>query len=333
MTSKQEIVDAMNGEHEGAPPPALFSQTATFGQMAACGAGWPEANFDAEKMAELALQPSRMFGFATVRIPFDITAEAERLGCTVDCDAKGRQPAVTGSPWMTDDLDDLPDLMPADEFVEDGRCAMHIEVARRLSEEHPELFLTSCMVGPSGVAGFLMGMENFMMASFMEPEAAARWVAAVTPHQCEYAKALSEASDNVFMITEGAEEVGTPEMFDLFYRYESKVFASMKGSFSVAHCCGTTGKILEKLAAIGSTALSVESHGDPQSIADRVGGKVVLVGGVDPVRTLMQGTPEDVVESAWRAADAGYRLVTPECGVPPQTPDGNLLALSRYRDA
>ncbi|MBP5203259.1 MAG: methylcobamide--CoM methyltransferase, partial [Candidatus Methanomethylophilaceae archaeon] len=98
-------------------------------------------------------------------------------------------------------------------------------------------------------------------------------------------------------------------------------------------CCGTTGKVLEKLAAMGSTALSVESHGDPQSIVDRVGDKVVLVGGVDPVRTLMQGTPEDVMESAWRAADAGYCLVTPECGVPPVTPNENLLALSKYRDA
>ena len=87
MTSKQEIIDAMNREHEGTPPPALFSQTATFGQMDACGARWPEANFDAEKMMVLALQPSEMFGFATARIPFDITAEAERLGCDVDRDA------------------------------------------------------------------------------------------------------------------------------------------------------------------------------------------------------------------------------------------------------
>ncbi|MBR7006531.1 MAG: hypothetical protein IKH98_06540 [Candidatus Methanomethylophilaceae archaeon] len=333
MTSKQEIIDAMNREHEGTPPPALFSQTATFGQMDACGAGWPEANFDAEKMAELALQASRMFGFATVRIPFDITAEAERLGCTIDRDAKGRQPAVIDTPWKTEDVGEPPELMPVDEFIEGGRCAMHIEVTRRLSKEHPELFLTSCMIGPGGVAGYLMGMENFMIASFMDPEATAKWVAAVTPYQCEYAKALSEASDNVFMITGGAEEIASPDMFDLFNGFESKVFACMKDSFSVAHCCGTTSKVLEKLAAMGSNALSVESHDDPQSIADRIGDKVVLVGGVDPVGTLMQGTPEEVRKSAWRAADAGYCLITPECGVPPVTPNENLLALSRYRDA
>ena len=82
MAMKSEIVDAMDGLDAGSPP-AVFTQSGTVSQMDACGCRWPEANFDIDKMIELALQMSRQYGFDTVRIPFDITAEAEGLGATV----------------------------------------------------------------------------------------------------------------------------------------------------------------------------------------------------------------------------------------------------------
>ena len=65
---------------------------------------------------------------------------------------------------------------------------------------------------------------------------------------------------------------------------------------------------------------------------DRVSDRVVLVGGVDPVRTLLQGTPEDVRASARRFAEIGYPVIAPECGVPPMTSNENLSALARYRE-
>ena len=107
--------------------------------------------------------------------------------------------------------------------------------------------------------------------------------------------------------------------------------SSIRHSFSTVHSCGETKGVLEDLASLGGTALSVETSRDPQGIFDRVSDKVVLVGGVQPVRCLLQGTPEDVRASARRYAEIGYPVIAPECGVPPMTPDENLLALSRYR--
>ncbi|MBR2255180.1 MAG: hypothetical protein IJ856_05145 [Candidatus Methanomethylophilaceae archaeon] len=93
MNGKDEIVDAMDGVGDSHPP-ALFTQTGTVPMMDACGCSWPEANFDADMMVRLALQPSELFGFATARVPFDITAEAERLGCTVNPGTRFSQPSV-----------------------------------------------------------------------------------------------------------------------------------------------------------------------------------------------------------------------------------------------
>lgn len=331
MNTKNEIVAAMSGE-DSTHPPAIFSQTGTVGMMDSCGACWPEANLREDKMIELALQPSKMFGLATARVPFDLTAEAERLGCSINAGDKGTQPAVTGSPWNTGEVGEFPDLMSVDEFVSGGRCAAYISTAERISKEHPELFLTGSVIGPVELACHMLGMENFIMAGFMDPEPSVKWTEKLAPYQSAYAERMSEACDNVFVITEGAEDILSPDMFELYYPSESKVFSSIKDSFSTVHVCGQTDSILERLAEIGATAMSVECHGDPQSVYDRVGDKIVLAGGVPPIDVLLQGTPSDIVAAAKKAADVGYHVITPECGVPPITPNDNIQALSGYRE-
>jgi len=332
MTTKDEIIDAMKRTGD-THPPAIFSQTGTTQLMDACGCYWPEANFELDKMVELALQPSKQFGFATARIPFDITVEAERLGCELSMGGKDRQPAVMGSPYNTGEILDPPDLMPVEDYLSGGRIRMYLDAAERISEEHPELFLTACMIGPMSVASYLTGMENFLMGMFISPEACLAWNKKLLPYQCEYAKALSEACDNVFLITEGSQDTMPADLFDSFVRpFDSKVIASIDKSFSTVHNCGDTSEVLEDLASLGSTALSVETSADPQGVFDRVSDKIVLVGGVDPIKCLLQGTPEAVKESARRYAAIGYPVIAPECGVPPLTRNENLAALASYRE-
>ncbi len=332
MNSKQEIVDAMNGENKGQAPPALFSQTGTVELMQSCGASWPDANYSEDAMIKLALQPSERFGFATARIPFDLTAEAERLGCEVSRGDSKRQPAVTGSPWWNESIEEPPEFMPVEEFLSEGRCSMYVHVAERIAKEHPDFFLTSSLVGPIELAGHMVGFENFIMGTFMNPDMAFKWIDKMVPYQSTYASALSEVSDNVFVITEGAEDVMDPDTFSTFAPYEKTTFDSIKDSFSVAHVCGMTDTVVEYLPDLGSTAVSVESHGNPQSVYDRVGDRTILVGGISPIDTMMQGSPEDVRRSALEADGAGYSVIMCECGVPPQTPNANLEALAKYRD-
>ena len=331
MNTKQEIVDAMNGENRGSAPPALFSQTGTEGLMSACGSAWPEAVYDEDAMVTLALQPSERFGYATVRIPFDLTSEAERLGCEMSRGSRGIQPSVVCSPWRSETLEGPHDLMPVDEFLSEGRCSIHVHAAERISREHPELFLTSCINGPLETALLMVGAENLIMGLFTDPDAVTAWVRAVTPYECEYARAMSEVSDNVFVISEVAEDIFPPDSFPVFAPFEGEVYSNIRESFSTAHVCGETAHVIPGLIDLGPTALSVLSNGDPEGMAERYGDKVVLVGGVDPIKVLMQGSPGDVRASAARAAEAGYPVIAPECGVPPQTPDANLGALADYR--
>ena len=63
-----------------------------------------------------------------------------------------------------------------------------------------------------------------------------------------------------------------------------------------------------------------------------MGKEIVKLGGVRPVDTLMMKKPEDVLAEAKHAAGIGFDIIAPECGVPPQTPNDNLMALAHYRE-
>ena len=336
MNTKQEILDALDGRGSSdLPPPAVFTQTGTIGQMDACGSSWPEANFDPNRMADLALQMSRMFGFATVRVPFDLTAEAGTLGADVFPGRRDSQPSVRGSPYRATgfELGQPPEgMMSPDEFVSTGRCAMIADVVDRMSREHEDLFITAGMVDPAGIAGHLVGMENLMMGYMMEPEMARSWVDAMVPYSCAYAERLSEHADNILIIGSASMDVNTVEMYgDLTERQLSRVLSSVS-CFSTVHSCGRTLEVADSLARIGADGLSLEASADPVAYLERVAGRCRMFGSVNPIRTILMGTPDDVRSEARTYAGLGFDVITPECGVPPRSPDGNLYALAHYRD-
>ena len=333
MNTRDEIIDALKGDRGDMAPPAIFTQTGTVAQMDNCGCSWPEANFDAAQMAELSIQPSRMFGFATAKGPFCITVESSRFGADLNPGEKNAQPSVAGSPFFSDvEIPDVPEFMSPDEYVSGGRCAMVIEAAAKVRKEHPELFTIAGCIDPFSVSYLLTGVDNFLMGLLMDPDRCDAWVSAITPHLTEYVKVLSENADDVQIIAEASSEIMPPECFEQFVAVPVRKMVSAAKGFTTIHACGETSDVLEDLAGLGEDGLSVESINGAEEIYERVSGKVRLIGGIPPVSMLLQGKPDAIVANAKRYSDLGYALITPECGVPPMTPNANLEALAHYRE-
>ena len=104
MTPRDRVLAAMNKESLDRPPVAIFTQSATLGQMEKVGAAWPEAHKDAELMAKLGAAQAEMFGFECARAPFCLTAEAERLGCNVDPGKINSTPMIKKHPFKFTDV-------------------------------------------------------------------------------------------------------------------------------------------------------------------------------------------------------------------------------------
>jgi [methyl-Co(III) methylamine-specific corrinoid protein]:coenzyme M methyltransferase len=73
-TPKEGLARVLNKQPVDRMPAVSVTQTGTVEQMEACGAFWPEANEDAEKMATLSEAGHTEIGFEAVRVPYDISA-------------------------------------------------------------------------------------------------------------------------------------------------------------------------------------------------------------------------------------------------------------------
>ena len=334
MNTRDEIIDAMEGRRSELPPPAVFTSTATVSQMDSSGCSWPEANFDPQKMVGLSLEMHRRFGFASVRLPFSICVEAKVHGCELGEGKKDTPPSIMSSPYAGKGaLQEVPDLMPVDEFLSSGWVASVLEAASLL-QKHDEVFKTVSIDGPFSVAEFLAGAENMIMGLLMEPALVDRWISSMIPYQEAYASRVTELCDNVMVIEEADTSILPPEYFEevIGSKLPSVINRAMKSSFCSLHSCGDTISVVDQLSALGEDLISCEASEAPRAYTERIHTKCRVLGSVNPVRILMQGKPLDVLEAAARSVEAGFDLIGPECGVSPLTSDENLLMLANYRD-
>ncbi|AKB27478.1 Methylcobamide:CoM methyltransferase MtaA [Methanosarcina siciliae C2J] len=81
---RDRFLNTLHGKAVDKIPVLSVTQTGTVELMRKSGAAWPDAHFDAEKMADLALSAHTCAGLEAVRYPFCLTVLSEALGCKVN---------------------------------------------------------------------------------------------------------------------------------------------------------------------------------------------------------------------------------------------------------
>ncbi|MDR3281996.1 MAG: MtaA/CmuA family methyltransferase [Candidatus Methanoplasma sp.] len=335
LTPKQRINAALKLEDLDRPPVAIFTQSATIGQMDKTGAAWPEAHKDATLMAKLGAAQADLFGFECVRVPFCLTAEAERLGCKVQVEKKDAAPMLKAHPFkfdpMTGEYDSPSALMSPEEFLKGGRPAEAMKAIGILTKSHPDYAIVAGNTGPFTLTGHMINTENMVFGMMMAPEEVSKWVDAVNPLVKVYTQALSDAGADVIQMSEpsGSTDMLAPDMFnDAAGKYVKTSLAAVKDAFSILHICGDTYPILDAMIETGVTGMSIEEKVDPFKATDKVKKRAALIGNVGSVRPLFQGTPQDVTEAALNSAKAGFDVISSGCGIAVATTDANMQALA-----
>ena len=121
--------------------------------------------------------------------------------------------------------------------------------------------------------------------------------------------------------------------------YEKKVIDAVRSARDIpvyTHTCGAIGDRLELMAASGTSGIDTL---DPPplgtvDLADarrRTFGRLFLKGNVDPVNTVLFGTPDDVLAAARdrieTAGPGGGYILSTACSVPPTAAPANITAL------
>ncbi|MDD2626999.1 MAG: uroporphyrinogen decarboxylase family protein [Candidatus Methanomethylophilus sp.] len=340
MNSKEAILEAMAGHRTAVPPAAVFTQSATMDLMDRTGCSWPEAHSDPDRMVGLALGISRFCGMYSARVPFCVSAEAERLGCRVRIGGRTAGPMVVASPYAPADRSfgtvvDPPELMSEEEFSTGGRTAVILAALEKLHRQHGgDLAVVAGVTGPLTLLTQLLGAEPMLYSMVTAPASIRAWMVRLEPLLSGYIQRLSDAGADIVQMAEASAspDLIAPVDFRRFAGDYLGCLTGVKGAYTSLHICGEATAIIENMVLTGVDALSLDSHVDPLVAAAVVHGRAVLIGNVGPIRALMTGTPTEVKQDARAAATAGFGIIAPGCGIPVTTPTANLQALAHYAE-
>jgi MtaA/CmuA family methyltransferase len=105
-----------------------------------------------------------------------------------------------------------------------------------------------------------------------------------------------------------------------------------KGSQARLHICGNTRRILTPMGELGCAIVDLDAPTPMGEARTQMGPSITLLGNIDPVRVLRNGTPAAVTSALAEChAQVGPRyIVGAGCEVPRDTPPDNLAALVAY---
>ncbi len=332
MTPRERVLAALRMEELDRPPVAVFTQSATIGQMEALGVYWPEAHSDPRLMAKLSAGQADILGFEAVRATFCLTSEAEVLGAEVDPGKQNSQPMLKSHPFKgAYKAKEEPDLLAPEDVVSQGRPKVILDAVEILVKEYGDRYpVIAGNTGPFTLAGHLVDTENLVFGIIMSPDEVGKWVKAAAEITDYFSQALSDAGADVIQMSEPTAscDLLSPEMFEEFAApYLQGGYKKLKGAMSCLHICGNTYPILDQMISTGANALSIEEKVDPVKAVEKVAGRVPLVGNVGVVHPLLQGTPEDCIQHGKAVAASGINVVSPGCGLSALISNENLMAL------
>ena len=326
-TPKERLARVLTQKTVDRMPAISVTQTGTVEQMEAVGAFWPQANDNAEVMAKLAEAGHTVIGFEAVRVPFDISAEAEFFGCGIKAGTKEQQPSV--SSHCVKDMSDVERLKNFN--ITQGRIATICKAINILADKYgKELPIMASMLGPFSLAQHMNG-DDWFMAIMTDEDFASALMNLATEFNVSYAKKMVEnGADTMVIIDPTASAMLIGDVY-----YEKYVVPAHKKIVDamhelnvpvVLHICGDTTMSLELMESSGVDAISVDQSVDVATAKSKVK-KAVIIGNLDPVAALWKGSPDSIKAVSQKAFDAGVDLLAPGCGIVSMTPNANLQAM------
>lgn len=191
------------------------------------------------------------------------------------------------------------------------------------------------MEGPCGAAADLRGINALMVDFYDDPVFVRDLFAFVFEVGMSFARAQVEAGADIIGIGDPAASLVGPKLYQEFvWSYEKMMVEGLHalGAIARLHICGNTRRILKDIGRLGCDFVDLDSMAPMAEARERLGPGQVVLGNLDPVRDLRNGTPQSVyaeVAECHRQAGPRY-IVGAGCEVPRDTPAANVHALVRY---
>jgi uroporphyrinogen decarboxylase len=224
--------------------------------------------------------------------------------------------------------------------LRDRRMPLHLEGLRLLRREFGDsVCITGRVAAPFTAVGLVIGVEAAFLLMLEEPDLFREWMVWAERVTAMWAQAQVEAGAHALWV---GDCLATSKFIPLDGLREFALEPAAKtasaiarlGAFSFYHGNETRADYLLAAASdLEVSAINVGEHADLAGIKSAIGGKRCLMGNLDPIAVLQNGTEAHVIEETKRLVNAaktggGYIFCTGE-GIPHNTPPANVSACVR----
>lgn len=289
---------------------------------------------DYRVLAEGQLRTAEEFDLDYVSVISDPAREAADCGARIAF-FEDQPPAIIEEHARLADVADLPGLRIPDPL---GGGRMHDRVkgvALLRQRVGGEKLVEGWIEGPIAQAADLRGLNTILVDLIDSPQFVRDLFEFVVELELRFARAQVEAGADIIGVGDAAASLVGPGLYDEFvWPYEKRLVDGLHamGTRVRLHICGNTRPILESMGRLGCEIVDLDFKAPMALGRERMGPGQVLLGNINPVATLRDGTPESV-----RAAvadchhQAGSRFVVGAgCEVTRDTPLENLRAMVDY---
>lgn len=217
-----------------------------------------------------------------------------------------------------------------------GRMHDRVKAAALFKEKvKNEKLIEGWIEGPCAEAADLRGINNIMLDFFDDPQFITDLFEFVLQMELRFAKAQIDAGVELMGVGDAAASLIGPKLYEQFVLpFEKKMVDSLHkmGAKVRLHICGNTRKILVGMGRLGCDIVDLDYLSPVSEGRAAMGDKQVILGNINPVKVLRDGTPKDVFRELEKChKEAGERyIVGAGCEVPRSTPQENMFAMRDY---
>ncbi|MDV0447071.1 Uroporphyrinogen decarboxylase [Methanosarcinaceae archaeon Ag5] len=322
--TRRTLAAVLGGRVDYVPPANPLAQT-TVELMKHVGASWPKAHYDAKMMADLAAAPYDVCGIEAARPQFDISLEAEVLGCPLDWNKPDRPPVAAHA------YTDPKEVTWADDLANAKRVPVVLEAISILRERYSGMLpIIPVITAPFTVAGHIAGVENLVRWTRTDPEKAHAFIDAATDFVIEYGKLQVEAGAHILFPADpsASGDLISGETYEEFVLPAHQRMAREVSAPKILHMCGNTSKLLPYIKKSGMDCFSFDAV--PVWYCRQVlGNSMSILGSLDVIDLMPNGTPQDVYNRTQECILQGTDVVGTACDVSFGTSLDNLKAYVR----
>lgn len=291
---------------------------------------------DFHVLADAQLITAERYGIDHVSVISDPAVEAADSGASVIF-YPNQPPAIDESRALLLDKSRLGSL-PANVTRFGPRMSNRLEgVALFKQRVTGQKWIEGWVEGPCAESADLRGINNLMLDFIDDPGFVFDLFEVVLGIETAFALAQVHAGADCIGIGDAAASLVGPRIYQEFVLpYEKRLVDAIHaaGGRVRLHICGNTRRILKGIAELKCDLVDLDYFTPVDKARSHLGPAQVILGNIDPVRTLRDGTPESVYRAISRCHTfAGeHYIVGAGCEAPRDTPPANLSALARYAE-